>query len=218
MTRLLLAFVLLAASALPPTHVPRRENPHPASGAKIGDWNMQTSQLNVNLATGRFSAPKHVNLMRADGSTITADRATGNYKQREASLYGNVVVHDNGGTFGLKSAPARQSGGPAVLTSDELALDDAAHLYDADGHVHYEQGATKVDAQKAHLNDTTHELDMTGKVHVVQADRTLDADSATYNTATGDGTAQSNVMVTFLGITPSFATPKPIRIKHPKIP
>jgi lipopolysaccharide assembly outer membrane protein LptD (OstA) len=215
----LAGLVIVAAVAA----APHRTTPPapPAPAAKIGEWNLQTDRLSVNLATGAFSAPDHVTLTRADGSVIVADRATGNYKQHQASLYGHVSVHDVSGTFGLKSAQtanAAQPRGPATLTSDQLQLDDASHLYDASGNVHYEQGETKVDSQLAHLNDATHQLDLTGKVHVVRADQTLDADHASYNTQTGDGTADGNVMTTFPGITPSIATPKPIIIKQPKIP
>ena len=190
--------------------------PQPQSAAKIGEWNLKTDQLTANLASGAFDAPHHVTLTRADGSIIIADHANGNYKHRLANLFGHVSVHDASGTFGLKSAANAQSHGPATLTSDELKLDDASHLYDANGNVHYEQGDTNVDAQKAHLNDATHQLDLTGKVHVVQADRTLDAQSATYNTVSGIGEASNNVLMTFPGITPTIATPKPLKV--PKIP
>jgi lipopolysaccharide assembly outer membrane protein LptD (OstA) len=201
-----LALIALLAAAPPQ---------QPAAATKIGEWNLKTDQLTANLMSGSFDAPHHVTLTRADGSVIVADRATGNYKQRQANLFGHVSVHDASGTFGLKSA-GEQPRGPATLTSDELHLDDSSHLYDASGSVHYEQADTNVDAQKAHLNDATHQLDLSGKVHVVQADRTLDANSATYNTLTGAGEADSNVLIQFPGITPTFATPKPLKI--PKIP
>lgn len=207
----------LAAAALLAAIAPKP----PAAQTKIGEWNLQTDQLTANLATGAFNAPDHVTLTRADGSVIQADHANGNYKQRQATLAGHVSVHDASGTFGLKSAQTTNPGqprGPATLASDQLKLDDAARLYDAAGNVHYEQGATKVDAQTAHLNDATHQLDLSGKVHVVRADQTLDAERATYNTQTGFGTAENNVMVTFPGAPISIATPKPITIKKPKIP
>jgi lipopolysaccharide assembly outer membrane protein LptD (OstA) len=205
------AALVLAAVAPPP----------PPPPAKVGEWNLQTDKLDANLASGAFNAPDHVTLTRADGSVIQADHAKGNYKLRQAALSGHVSVHDTSGTFGLKSAQSanpNQPRGPATLTSDELRLDDAARLYDATGNVHYEQGETKVGAQTAHLNDATHQLDLSGKVHVVRADQTLDADRATYNTQSGDGVAESNVMVTFPGAPISIATPKPITIKKPKIP
>lgn len=186
--------------------------------AKVGQWNMKTAQLNANLLTGAFSAPGHVTMTRQDGSVVQADRATGNYKQKQAALYGHVSVHDASGTFGLKSAQQSSSRGPATLTADQLQLNDTTHIYDATGSVHYEQGDTTADAQTAHLNDTTHELQLTGKVHVVQGDRTLDAQTVTYNTRSGAGTAENSVTMTFPGITPSIATPKPITIKGPAIP
>jgi lipopolysaccharide export system protein LptA len=210
------AAVALVAAAPKP-----QASPAPAkSSAKIGEWNLVTDQLNANLMTGQFSAPDHVTMTRADGSVVHADRATGNYKQQKAQLFGNVSIHDTNGTFGLNSAQGTQaqSRGPATLTSDELMLDDKAHLYDAKGNVHYAQGDTNVDAQTAHLNDVTHILDLAGKVHIVQGDRTLDADTATYNTQTGSGEANTNVVVTFPGVTPSIATPKPITIKGPGVP
>jgi lipopolysaccharide export system protein LptA len=216
MTRSFAAVMLVVALI---AAAPAKPKPQQAS-AKVGEWNLVTDQLNANLATGQFSAPDHVTMTRTDGSTVVADRATGNYKQHQAQLFGNVTVHDASGTFGLKSAQGTQasSRGPATLSADEVKLDDTAHLYDASGNVHYVQGDTDITAQTAHLNDATHVLDLKGKVHVVQGDRTLDADSATYNTQTGTGEADNNVVVTFPGITPSIATPKPITIKGPGIP
>jgi lipopolysaccharide export system protein LptA len=204
---------VLAIAAFVAAAPPQRQN---APAAKIGEWNLKTDELTANLKNGGFDAPHHVTLTRADGSVIVADRANGNYKKRQANLFGHVSVHDASGTFGLSSAQSGQSRGPATLTTDELRLDDAAHLYDAKGNVHYEQGETTADSQTAHLNDATHELDLSGKVHVVQADRTLDADTATYNTLTGAGEANANVLITFPGVTPTFATPKPLKV--PKIP
>lgn len=218
MMRVLSALALIVALV---AAAPGKPKPSPQQAtAKVGEWNLVTDQLSANLKTGQFSAPDHISMTRADGSTVVADRATGNYKQHQAQLYGNVSVHDASGTFGLKSAQGTQasSRGPATLTADEVKLDDTAHLYDASGNVHYVQGDTDITAQTAHLNDTTHELDLNGKVHVVQGDRTLDADSATYNTQSGTGEADNNVVVTFPGVTPSIATPKPITIKGPGIP
>lgn len=208
-----IAFVLALVAAAPKTKAPRAN-----ASAGIGQWTMVTDELNANLASGDFSAPGPVTMTRKDGSIVKADRATGNYKRKEATLLGNVSVHDASGTFGLRSAKGTQasSHGPATLTSDELKIDDTTHLYDASGNVHYVQGDTDVTARNAHLNDATHVLNLSGNVHVVQGDRTLDAQSATYNTQTGSGEAQNNVLFTFPGVTPSIATPKPL--KAPKIP
>jgi lipopolysaccharide assembly outer membrane protein LptD (OstA) len=189
----------------------------PAGSAAVGGWTLKTDEIEANLKTGGFTAPHHVTMTREDGSVVDADRAQGNFKRKRATLYGNVSVHDASGTFGLKSAQAVKRD-PATLTADTVKLDDVAHVYDADGSVHYVQGQTTVDAQKAHLNDVTHRLDLSGKVHVVQGQRTLDSDTATYNTATGDGEADGNAMMIFPGFVPSIATPKPITLHGPKIP
>ena len=183
----------------------------------IGGWTIQTTETDVNLASGAFALPHPLTMTREDGSIVTADRAIGNYKKKRAVLYGHVSVHDANGTFGLQSAQAAHHE-PATLTADTLKLDDATHLYDANGNVHYVQGQTSADAETAHLNDVTHRLDLSGKVHVVQGERTLDAQTATYNIATGDGEADGNAMLTFPGATPSIATPKPIILRGPKIP
>ncbi len=194
-----------------------KATPPPKSSATVGAWTLVTTEVEANLKTGAFKAPQHVTMTRADGSIVEADKATGNYKKKQAVLTGNVSVHDASGTFGLKSAQAVKRD-PATLTADTVTINDVTHLYDADGSVHYAQGQTAVDAQKAHLNDLTHRLDLSGKVHVVQGERTLDADTATYNTMTGDGEADGNAMMTFPGAPISVATPKPIILRGPKIP
>jgi len=194
-----------------------KATPSAKSSATVGAWTLVTTEVEANLKTGAFKAPQHVTMTRADGSIVEADKATGNYKKKQAVLTGNVSVHDASGTFGLKSAQAVKRD-PATLTADTVTINDVTHLYDADGSVHYAQGQTAVDAQKAHLNDLTHRLDLSGKVHVVQGERTLDADTATYNTATGDGEADGNAMMTFPGAPISVATPKPITLHGPKIP
>ncbi len=209
--------LLAAAGGALASAAPKKASPPAKSSAAVGAWTLTTTEVEANLKTGAFKAPKHVTMTRADGSIVQADRATGNYRKKQAVLSGNVSVHDASGTFGLKSAAAVRRDA-ATLTADTVTVNDVTHLYDADGSVHYVQGQTTVDAQKAHLNDITHRLDLSGKVHVVQGERTLDADTATYNTISGDGEADGNAMMVFPGITPSIATPKPIILRGPKIP
>jgi lipopolysaccharide export system protein LptA len=219
---LILTVALLAAAA--PKHTgqtrPAAARPSATASATALPWTLVTDQVSANMASGAFSAPDRVKMTRTDGSIIEADRANGNFKAHQASLFGHVSVHDASGTFGLQSAQGTQaqSRGPATLTADQLQVDNQTRLYDASGNVHFTQGDTNVDAQTAHLNDATHILTLTGKVHIVQGDRTIDATTATYNTQTGSGEASKDVTITFPGITPSIATPKPITIKGPAIP
>lgn len=208
------ALMLAAASGSLAMAAPKKA---PPAQSAVGGWTLKTDEIEANLKTGNFNAPHHVTMTREDGSVVDADQAQGNFKRKRATLTGNVSVHDASGTFGLRSAQAVKRD-PATLTADTVALDDLAHVYDADGNVHYSQGQTTVDAQKAHLNDVTHRLDLSGKVHVVQGQRTLDSDTATYNTVTGDGEADGNAMMIFPGFVPSIATPKPIILHGPKIP
>ena len=209
------AFAVVLAAA---TIAAAKTGPAPKPAAIVGTWNVQASQMSANLGSGQFSVPVHVTMTRADGSTVDGDRAVGNFKRKRIALYGNVVVHDVSGSFGLQSGQSAQGRGPATLTTNQLLVDDRTRLYDARGNVHYEQGDVKVDSQNAHLNDATHVLQLTGSVHIVQGDRLLDADQATYNTQTGHGVAENNVRMEFPGVTPEIATPKPITIKGPAIP
>lgn len=217
MIRSTIAVLLFSAAAILPK-APPHASPAPQPSPGGPQWNLKTVQMNANMRTGLFSAPEHVLLIRADGSTVNADRALGNYKLHQAQLYGHVNVQDAGGTLGLRSTAAVQGKGPATLTCDELHLDDGAHTYDAMGHVHYVQSDTTIDAEKAHLNDITHQLDLSGNVHVVQGDRTLDAAQATYNTVNGLGDSNGDVTIVMPAPSPSIATPKPINVKAPKIP
>ncbi|HEY8313324.1 MAG TPA: hypothetical protein VIG51_04040 [Candidatus Baltobacteraceae bacterium] len=194
-------------------------SPSPPHRAQIGEWTMATSELDTNLQSGDFSAPHHVTLSRADGSTVDADRGTGNYKKRYFQLFGSVSVHDQSGTFGGLNSMRQNTRGPATLTCDRLTIDSASKLYHATGDVRYKQDTTTADANDARLNDLSHRLDLQGQVHIVQGDRTLDAKSATYNTLSDDGEASGDVKMLFPGmINASIATPRPIKIKTPKIP
>lgn len=191
----------------------------PTATAQIGEWSMQTSQLDTDYQTGDFSAPHHVLLKRADGSTIEADRGTGNYKKKFFQMYGKVSIHDTSGTLTGSSVAPSGERGPSTLTCDELHVDSSAKVYNAIGNVHYEQGSTTANAAQARLDDKAHRLDMQGHVHFVQGDRTLDSDRARYDTLSQDGRADGNVTMLFPGaINASIATPKPIIIKTPKIP
>ncbi len=203
------AFTLLAAA-----------QPAPKTQAQFmfGEWNIHTSLVDFNLKTNDFSAPNHV-LVTRDGTTIDADRANGNAKTGQATLYGHVVLHDKNGNLGGLSSTKKASGrGPATLTADKMTIDEKTRIYTAVGHMHYTQADTTADAQSGKLNDITHELDLRGDVHVRQGARSLIADHVLYNTITGQAEADGNVVLRFPSqIRESAPTPKPIVIKNPKI-
>ncbi len=191
------------------------------SGASfaLGEYNVSTSALDLNYQNGDFTAPNHVTLTRPNPpSDINADRATGNYKRKSATLVGHVVLHDSSGFSSLSSAKSEGTHAPATLITDQLEIDGISKVYVATGHVHFTQGTTIVDAEKGTLNDRTHILHLTGNVHITQEARSMNAQTVAYNTISGDAQADGDVTMQFPGnIHPSLATPKPIVIKAPKI-
>ncbi len=210
-----LALVLVALLAAAPKPQPSNA-PTGGTNFDVGAWHVHASLLDVSFKTGDFSTPKQVTMTR-EGGDIVADRANGNYKTQNATLYGHVVMHDTQGNFaGLSSTKAASSRGPATLTADQVQINGQAKVYVATGHVHYTQADTTVDADKGTLNDEQHDLYLEGNVHIVQGDRTMVADRVRYNTVTGQAHAEGNVTMQFPSqINPHFATPKPIEIKNP---
>lgn len=216
LTALCAACVVIAASPPPPKAAP----PLPGGAAfAVGIWTVHTTSADLNWHSGDFSTPDKV-LMTREGGDITADRASGNFKSKTATLYGDVTMHDLSGNFaGLASASVTQPNGPATLTADQVRIDGKAKVYTAIGHVHYVQRETTVDSQHGILNDVTHMLYLDGDVRIVQGLNSLAAAHVVYNTITGIAHAEGNVTMQFPNTTSShLATPKPIKIHIPKIP
>lgn len=186
---------------------------------KLGVWTVKMTNVDANLKSGDFSTNSEIHMSRSGGD-VTADRANGNAKSQDFFLYGHVVVHDNDGNFGSLTGGSSQPGsnsGPATLTADTVHIETAAKTYTANGHVHYVQNDSVVDADRGVLNDLTHQLDLKGNVRVVQGDRRLESDSLLYDTVTGEAHAHGNpVTMQFPGnVNPHVATPKPIEIRNP---
>lgn len=158
---ILLTAVLLAAAP----KAPARQGG--AVGFGLSDWHVATGQLDItNWDKGDFTAPSPVTLSRP-GSTIQADRAVGNFKTKQATLTGHIVLHDNNGVL---TNFAGQSGShlPATLTCDNLTIDGAMKTYVATGNVHFTQGTTQVSADRAVMNGATHDLHLYGNVQLQQ--------------------------------------------------
>jgi len=191
--------------------------PSNATSFKVGVWTVRMTQVDVNFKTGNFSTPDRVEMTRESGD-ITGDRASGNYKTKDVTIYGHVVMHDTQGNFaGLSSTKPAHSRGPATLTADQVHIDGTAKVYTATGTVHYVQADTTTDADKGTLNDLSHDLDLVGNVHIVQGDRNMAADHVLYNTVSGQAHAEGNpVTMQFPSeVNPHIATPRPIKIKNP---
>ena len=132
---------------------------------------------------GDFTMPKHVTFSRP-GSDGTADHAEGNSKRGTISLFGNVVIHDNGNAPEAGGEDEYAKGGPATLTCDQLDVDSKAKVYTAIGHVHFEQGDRKADAEHGVLNRTTGMLRLQGHVKTIDSGSSLRADDMEYNLTT----------------------------------
>jgi lipopolysaccharide assembly outer membrane protein LptD (OstA) len=161
-------------------------------------YKVETDEISYK-ANGDFTMPHKVTFSRP-GSDGTADRADGNDKRGTVSLHGNVVLHDNGNAPEAGAqADEYSKGGPSTLTCDQLDVDSKAKIYTAIGHVHFEQGARKADADRGVLNRSTGMLRLDGNVKTIDGESSLTATYVDYN----------------LNTKHVDATGKPIVIKQP---
>jgi lipopolysaccharide export system protein LptA len=163
--------------------------------------------------------PHHVSLTRP-GSDAVADHAEGNQKRGTMKLFGSVVVHDNGNAPEAGSNDEYAKGGPSTLTCDELDVDSKAKIYTAIGHVHFEQGARKAEAQRGVLNRGSGVLHLDGDVKTTDGASTLTAKELDYNLNTKKIVADGKpIMIKQPVPTPAPGTispsPKPKRLRLP---
>jgi lipopolysaccharide export system protein LptA len=145
-------------------------------------YKVETDEISFK-GNGDFTMPHKVTFSRP-GSDGTADRAEGNDKRGTVSLFGNVVIHDNGNAPEAASDDEYAKGGPSTLTCDQLDVDSKAKVYNAIGHVHFEQGGRKADAEHGVLNRTTGMLHLEGNVKTADGESTLTAQNIDYNVNT----------------------------------
>lgn len=134
-----------------------------APGFEFLDWQVSTSEFETNYSVGTFSAPSHITLTRP-GSEIQADRAEGNFKSKQATLSGGVILHDDNGLLTNFAGGATGSNKPATLTCDSLQIDGVDKIYTAIGRVHFSQGTSSASADRAIMNGITHDLHLFGHV------------------------------------------------------
>ncbi len=135
--------------------------PQPTFG--LSGWQVNTGEVDSNFQTGAFSTPTTVRLVRP-GASIQADRATGNFRTHQAVLSGNVQLHDQTGS--LTNFAGNRS--PSSLTCDTLQIDGTSKIYVATGRVHFSQGASWGNADRAVMNGLTHDLHLYGHVSLHQ--------------------------------------------------
>ncbi|MBV9440003.1 MAG: hypothetical protein JOZ24_08450, partial [Candidatus Eremiobacteraeota bacterium] len=120
----------------------------PKTALETPYYRVETDTIVWHGKSGDFDMPHHVAFSRP-GSDGTADSAKGNEKAGTITLAGNVVLHDSGNApeAGPDAADYAR-GGPATLTCDKLAVDSKAKIYNAEGHVHFEQGTRTATAER----------------------------------------------------------------------
>lgn len=164
----LLAIALLLCSQAAFGAAPKtKQTAGNAVGFGLSDWHLATGELDIsNFDTGDFTAPVPVTLTRP-GSSIQADRAVGNFKQKQATLTGHIVLHDNNGVLTHFSGQGG-SGKAATLTCDTLQIDGVTKTYVATGNVQFTQGGSHVTADRAVMNGITHDIHLYGHVQLQQ--------------------------------------------------
>jgi lipopolysaccharide export system protein LptA len=182
------------------------------------DYRVETDDITYR-GNGDFTMPHHVSLTRP-GSDAVADHAEGNQKRGTMKLFGSVVVHDNGNAPEAGSNDEYAKGGPSTLTCDELDVDSKAKVYTAIGHVHFEQGARKAEAQRGVLNRGSGMLHLDGDVKTTDGASTLTAKELDYNLNTKKIIADGKpIMIKQPVPTPAPGTitpsPKPKRLRLP---
>ncbi|MEA2719448.1 MAG: OstA-like protein [Candidatus Eremiobacteraeota bacterium] len=225
-----------AAPSGSPGAVPRAPSPRPSSRStsKPGASPAPSAAPKTSLETpfykvetdeitykgnGDFTMPHKVTFSRP-GSDGTADRGEGNDKRGTVSLFGNVVLHDNGNAPEANSDDEYAKGGPSTLTCDQLDVDSKTKIYTAIGHVHFEQGARKADAQRGVLNRNTGMLRLEGNVKTVDGESSLAAENVDYNLNTKRVEANGKPIVMKQPVPtpePGSATPSP-KPKKRRIP
>jgi lipopolysaccharide assembly outer membrane protein LptD (OstA) len=151
----------------------------PRASLETPEYRLETDEI-AKKGNGDFTMPHKVAFSRP-GSDGTADRAEGNTERKTVSLFGNVVVHDNGNAPEAGSQDEYAKGGPSTLTCDQLDVDSKSKIYTAIGHVHFTQGARDMVADRGVLNRKTGMLRLVGHVKTKENESSMTAQDLEYN-------------------------------------
>ena len=151
----------------------------PRASLETPEYRIETDDI-TRKGNGDFTMPHKVAFSRP-GSDGTADRAEGNDKRGTVSLFGNVIVHDNGNAPEAGSQDEYAKGGPSTLTCDQLDIDSKSKIYTAIGHVHFTQGARDMVADHGVLNRKTGMLRLEGHVKTKENESSMTAQNLEYN-------------------------------------
>ena len=143
-----------------------------------------------------------------------------NDKRGTVSLFGNVVIHDNGNAPEAGSQDEYAKGGPSTLTCDQLDVDSKAKIYTAIGHVHFSQGSRDMVSDHGVLNRKSGMLHLDGNVKTKDGESTMTARTMDYNLNTKRVEADGKPIVIKQPVPtpePGSATPSP-KPKKRRIP
>jgi lipopolysaccharide assembly outer membrane protein LptD (OstA) len=188
------------------------------SAIEIPEYKLETDEF-VRKGNGEFTIPHHVTFSRP-GSDGVADRAEGNTQRGTVSLFGNVVVHDNGKAPEAGSDDEYAKGGPSTLTCDQLDVDSKSKIYIATGHVHFAQGTRDMVGDRGVLNRKTGMLHLDGHVKTKDGESSMTANNMDYNLNTKRVEANGKPIVIKQPVPtqePGAATPSP-KPKKRRIP
>ena len=133
-------------------------------------YTLETTALRYNIGSGAFASDSPVRITKP-GLDASADRGEGNAKTGQATMRGNVAIHDAGGSGSLQGKGAK----PASLTCDLLEVDGKADVYHAAGHVHYESTDRTATADTMILDRKGKKLHLEGTVVLTQGASTARA-------------------------------------------
>ncbi len=211
----MLGSLALASAAIA---APQATAPSQIEGASgvAGFDHIATAHISFNYDNGDFTLPGHFTASNKN-TTITADRATGNSKQKLLHAQGNVIVHQDAQTNSSgRGAPVTQK--PSTLTCDKLDADGVTKVYVCTGNMHFvQEGGRDATADMATLDDANHHLHMQGNVHVKDKDRTIDASTIDYDTSSGQIEADGDVTITAPEDTPAPGSRPVPAIKKKKV-
>ena len=207
-----------AASPSPSPSPGASSSPASKPALETPEYRLETDEF-VRKGNGDFTMPHKVAFSRP-GSDGTADRAEGNDKRGTVSLFGNVVVHDNGNAPEAGSHDEYAKGGPSTLTCDQLDVDSKSKIYTAIGHVHFAQGTRDMVADRGVLNRKTGMLHLDGHVKTKDGESSMTANNMDYNLNTKHVEANGKPIVIKQPVPtpePGSATPSP-KPKKRRIP
>jgi lipopolysaccharide transport protein LptA len=151
-----------------------------------------------DVRSGDFVTPARFTIER-EGSSVSADRGSGNVRTQVFTADGNVVADRAPSAPGTDSNPLNAKA--SHLTAAHLQVEGANKVYVASGNLRFSQGSREASADSGTLDDLHHSLHLDGNVRVREGERSLEAASADYDLTSGAARASGSVIASSPGVT-----------------